>query len=92
MMTTMITSFDRVGKRAPRKRRPGAVIGAVLLTLAPAFAAAQTADWPQWGRDPGHGAAALAVGQPLASILADVVYDLFVAAEEAKIGGNLLVH
>jgi hypothetical protein len=91
MMTTMITLFDRAGKRASRKRRPRALIGA-LLTLAPALAAAQTADWPQWGRDPGHGAAALAVGQPLASILADVVYDPFVAAEEAESGGNLLAH
>jgi hypothetical protein len=88
----MITLFDRAGKRASRKRRPGATIGAALLILAPALAAAQTADWPQWGRDPGHGGAAPAIGQPLEAILADVVYDPFVTAEEAESDGNLLVH
>lgn len=92
MMAWMMTSFDRAGKRESLERRPGAVIGAALLSLAPAFAAAQTADWLQWGRDPGHGAAAPIVGQPLASILADVVYDPFVAAQEAEGGGDLFVH
>ena len=92
MMTTMITLFDCAGKRASRKRWSGAVIGAALLTLAPGLAAAQTADWPQWGRDPGQSGAAPAIGQPLDSILADVVYDAFVAQETAESFGNLLVH
>jgi hypothetical protein len=92
MMARMMPSFGRAGKRESLERRPGAVIGVLLLTLAPAVAAAQTADWPQWGRDPGHGGATPVVGQPLAAILAEVVYDPFVAAEEAEDRGNLLVH
>lgn len=48
--------------------------------------------WPQWGRDPGHTGAAPVAGQPLAAILADIVYDPFAAAEIAEGGGSLFVH
>ena len=92
MMHAMITSFDRPGKRAPHVSSPRAVFGAALYAFAASLAPAQTTDWPQWGRDPGHGGASPVVGQPLTSILADVVYDPFVGAEEAEAGGNLLVH
>ena len=84
MMATMITSFADAGKRA--------WIVAVVLGLTAGLAMAQTADWPQWGRDPGHGGSSPVIGQPLVKILADVVYDPFVAAEEAEHNGNLLVH
>lgn len=92
MMGPMITSFDPAGKRDARRGRPGALLAAAIFALAPALCAGQTNDWPQWGRDPGHGGATGAVGQPLAKILAEVVYDPFVAAEEAEAGGTLLAH
>ncbi len=94
MMTAMamITLIGRAGKPAPIERWPGVSMLAALLALAPGLAAAQTADWPQWGRDPGHGGSSPVIGQPLVKILADVVYDPFVAAEEADHDGNLLVH
>ncbi len=66
--------------------------------MAPLFFAAasgvlaQQSGWPQWGREPGHGGAAPVAGQPLTEILAEFVYDPFVAAEEAEAGGDLLVH
>src|SRR4029077_5785316 len=80
------------GKRElpPRLRR--ALVGAAFGILAPGLAAAQAGDWPPCGSDPGHRGEALVAAQPLTKILADVVYDPFVGAEEAEFGGNLLVH
>src|SRR6266542_134263 len=40
--------------------------------------AAGARDWPQWGSNPAHQGASAAVGQPLVSVLADIVYDPFV--------------
>ncbi len=54
--------------------------------------AAGARDWPQWGGNPGHEGASAAAGQPLVSLLADVVYDPFVAQEAAESGEDLLVH
>jgi hypothetical protein len=81
-------------------------LAAVVLILAPMAALAQGAaaaeraaappslDWSQWGRNAQHGSATAAVGQPARRILADLVYDPFVAAEkgEPTAGGDLLVH
>ncbi len=49
-------------------------------------------DWPQWGGSPEHQGGSTAVGQPLAALLADVVYDPFVAQEKAETGGSLNIH
>jgi len=87
-----MTALARVGKREPPPRLRRALIGAAFGILAPALAAAQAGDWPQWGSDPGHRGESGALGQPLASILAEVVYDPFVAQEEAEAGGDLLAH
>src|SRR5262245_12677997 len=56
------------------------------------LAAADSPGWPQWGRNPQHQGAAPAAAQPLEAILADVVYDPFVAAEAIEGGGQLNVH
>lgn len=90
MIGAMMTGFDCAGKGPLFFPLRGALIAAALLVLASGLAAAQ--DWPQWGSGPGHRGATPAVGQPLAKILADVVYDPFVAAEEAEAGGDLLAH
>ena len=55
------------------------------------FAASPPPQWPQWGHDPQHTGSVATVGQPLNSILQDIVYDPFVAAESAA-GDGLLVH
>jgi hypothetical protein len=64
----------------------------VLLLTAGLPASAQ--DWAQWGKDARHTSATNAVGQTARNILADVVYDPFVAAEQADpyAAGDLLVH
>jgi hypothetical protein len=54
--------------------------------------AAGARDWPQWGGNPAHQGSSAAAGQPLVSLLADIVYDPFVGLEEAESNGNLLVH
>ncbi len=54
--------------------------------------AAGARDWPQWGSNPAHQGASAAVGQPLVSVLADIVYDPFVELEKAESGEDLLVH
>lgn len=64
----------------------------LLLALSRRSAPAAEPDWPQWGRSPSHGASASVVAQPLSAILADVVYDPFVAAATAEAGGDLLAH
>jgi len=55
---------------------------------------ASAQDWAQWGKDARHTSATNAVGQTARNILADVVYDPFVAAEQADpyAGDDLLVH
>jgi hypothetical protein len=60
----------------------------------PLRSAAPIPDWSQWGRNAQHTGATTAVGQPARQILADVVYDPFVAAEQASplAGGDLLAH
>jgi outer membrane protein assembly factor BamB len=60
-----------------------------------ALAAARHAaavDWPQWGRTPQHRGSTSAVGQPLQTILAEVVYDPFVELKKAESDGDLLAH
>ncbi|HEX7254017.1 MAG TPA: hypothetical protein VF376_14135 [Thermoanaerobaculia bacterium] len=56
------------------------------------LAASDSSGWPQWGRSPQHQGAAPVAAQPLEAILADVVYDPFVAAEAHEGGGQLDVH
>ncbi len=63
--------------------------GAGFLTI---LAAGPPADWPQWGRDPQHSGEVNWNGQNLNRIIEDIVYDPFVAQEQAENGGNLLVH
>jgi hypothetical protein len=53
--------------------------------------AAEARGWPQWGSNPAHQGASAAVGQPLVSVLTDIVCDPFVELEKAESGG-LLVH
>ena len=57
-----------------------------------ALAASDSPGWPQWGRNPQHQGASPVTAQPLSAILADVLYDPFVAAEAAEGGGQLDVH
>ncbi len=75
----------------PSKRVPWIGLAAGLLLALPA-AGSPPPDWPQWGRNPQHTGASPVLGQPLESILADIVYDPFVGAETAESGGSLLVH
>ena len=51
-------------------------------------------DWPQWGRTPQHTGVVNVQGQRAQKLLADVVYDPFMAAEKADPfgGGDLHVH
>ena len=50
------------------------------------------APYGQWGQDQSHSSTTCNRGQPLTKILADVVYDPFVAQEEAEARGDLLAH
>ena len=65
--------------------------GALLLA---AGLSASAQDWPQWGRNAQHTSATNAIGQPAQQMLADIVYDPFVAQEQADpiAAGDLLVH
>lgn len=58
-------------------------------SLEPTPAIAQ--NWPQWGHDPQHTGMVNVVGQDLNRLLADLIYDPFVAREKA-FWGALLVH
>jgi hypothetical protein len=51
-------------------------------------------EWPQWGQNQRHTGTSTAVGQTAAHILDSVVYDPFVAQEQADpyAGNDLLVH
>jgi len=66
----------------------GVILGASVLCNQ---AFAQT-NWPQWGQNSRHDGFVTTVGQDATSILADIVYDPFTAAEERDAGGTLLVH
>lgn len=70
------------------KRR---VIASFATLLALGLAAAAQ-EWPQWGKDPQHTGITAAAGQPARNIIADIVYDPFVPAEQAAGGGDLFVH
>jgi hypothetical protein len=72
------------------KRRTVRVLLAVLLAVVSPRARAR--DWPQWGSGPEHQGASGNAGQPLATLLADLVYDPFVSLEVAESGGELVVH
>jgi len=80
------------------KRRSIGLLGlggtaGLLLTFGLAIAESDDAgSWPQWGQNPQHQSFVSTVGQDATSILADVIYDPFTAAEEADTGGELLVH
>src|ERR1700752_1308344 len=62
----------------------------VILFLTPSLRAAE--GWPQFGHDAHHGGGAAVQGQALQLLLADIVYDPFVNAEQAEEQGELLVH
>ena len=48
--------------------------------------------WAQWGANPQHTGKVPVAGQKLDHQLADIVYDPFVAKEQAEWGGDLLAH
>jgi hypothetical protein len=49
--------------------------------------------WPQWGNNPQHTGLVSVIGQNATEKLADIIYDPFVAKEEAESSsGDLLVH
>ncbi len=52
----------------------------------------QSPAWPQWGQNSQHDSFVSTVAQDVNSVLADVVYDPFTAAEARDTGGSLLVH
>jgi outer membrane protein assembly factor BamB len=67
-------------------------LAALVLCLCPAAPPLGAADWPQWGRTPQHAGSAPAVGHPLDSILAEVVYDPFVEQKKSERSDDLLAH
>jgi len=68
-------------------------LGALVLTVGIAVAESDSGgSWPQWGQNSEHQGFTSAIGQAPTSILADIVYDPFTAAEERDTGGELLVH
>ena len=73
------------------KSRLSVSFGVLLLT---AGLSASAQDWPQWGKNPQHTSTTSATGQLAQRILADVVYDPFVAQEQADplATPDLLVH
>jgi hypothetical protein len=53
---------------------------------------ANTPFWAQWGANPQHSGMVTVAGQNLTKQLADIIYDPFVAQEQADSGGELLAH
>jgi hypothetical protein len=65
----------------------------VTVTFAVATAPANTPFWPQWGSNPQHSGMVGVAGQNAAKQLADIVYEPFVAQEQAESSnGDLTVH
>lgn len=81
--------FAGLARTRGLRRRAAALIGGAAVISSAALLAA---GWPQWGGGPEHTGASATAAQPVASILADVVVDPFVAAESAESGGDLLAH
>jgi hypothetical protein len=54
--------------------------------------ASDTPFWSQWGFSPQHGGNVPVAAQALNTQLADIVYDPFVAKEQAEFGGDLVAH
>jgi len=63
-------------------------LGSITFGLTQAFAD----DWPQWAQNPQHTGFLNVKGQNLNQILANIVYDPLVPAEQALNEGDLLVH
>jgi hypothetical protein len=63
-----------------------AVMVASALVVAPAGSVTLTGDWRQWGQDAQHQGSVTVAGQPLNSILDDVVYDPFTNQENTTNG------
>ena len=82
--------MSAVSRISPLRRT--ALAGLTAAALLQVAAGVNAADWPQWGRTPGHGASASVAAQPIGAILADFVYDPFAAAASAESGGNLVAH
>jgi hypothetical protein len=55
-------------------------------------AASNTPFWAQWGANPQHSGNVTVAGQSTTHQLADIVYDPFVAQEQAESGGSLVAH
>jgi hypothetical protein len=51
-----------------------------------------TGGWTQWGSNPQHSGMVSVSGQGLAQQLTDILYDPFVAMEQAESGGGLIAH
>ena len=64
------------------------LIGVTLLSLV----AAPAQDWPQWGQNPQHSGSIATVGQSPNRKLASLIYDPFVAQEQAENFGELITH
>ncbi len=54
--------------------------------------ASNTPFWAQWGFSPQHGGDVPVAAQAMGTQLADIVYDPFVAKEQAEFGGDLVAH
>jgi len=64
----------------------------VVITVGIAVAQSGPQGWPQWGQNSEHQGFVPTIGQSPTSVLADIIYDPFTAAEERDTGGDLLVH
>jgi hypothetical protein len=70
-------------------KRLNYVLGIMPLVFSPA---AFSQGWPQWGQNPQHSGSIATVGQNPSQKLANMVYDPFVAKEQAENSGELLAH
>jgi hypothetical protein len=75
-----------------RKAARIAVVVAATLGIVVSTLSAQTADWLQWGRTPGHRGVSDVQGQRPEIILDSLVYDPFVPQMKAESGDALLAH
>jgi len=77
-----------------RVQQPLFIIAIVASFLVAQFAVADDGQtgWPQWGQNPQHQGFISVTGQPIANVLANIVYDPNVPAEQAGQGGDLLAH